>query len=340
MTRAALAAAVCAVGLVAAAGAVVALGGSDLVPAIGTNVRTMPTPDSCRHADADRDDSADRSRAARSPPPMPTRPSPGGEQFGAGRPRGRAGLGVRGRDVRPRRRHSGLREPADVEDPLQYLDAVVVVYDTVPAAATAYERIAEAIAQCPLTRTATPEPTAPEREAGPDRDPGRGQARPGRRRWAGRAVGAGAVRRRHRAADRDHRRAGREHARRRLDGRGLRDDRGGRSSPLTRSLGPRPSSPPSLTAARAGTDHSRETGDQLVGRRVRVGLAGQHARGQRLQPLVVGDVAETFAQRGERDRGDLVGDPPAPPLPPAGRRTPARRDACRSPRRARRGPRL
>ena len=60
--------------------------------------------------------------------------------------------------------HASLQSTGD---PLQYLDAVVVVYDTVPSAATAYERIAEAIGQCPLTRTATPEPTTPDTEQVP-----------------------------------------------------------------------------------------------------------------------------------------------------------------------------
>ncbi len=45
-------------------------------------------------------------------------------------------------------------------DPLQYLDAVVMVYETVPGATNAYARLADQITQCPVTRTATPTPSA------------------------------------------------------------------------------------------------------------------------------------------------------------------------------------
>lgn len=169
MNRATIAAGVCAVGLVAAAGAVVVLGGSDLVPASATIVRatstgplaTSPGPTSA-------------TPTATTAPAVPRGPLTPADAEAA---IPQAGDGFDPADLQVEL--GSVCEGATFDlvgttpvyaslqsstAPLQYLDAVVVVYDTVPSAATAYDRIAEAITQCPLTRTATPEPTAPDEE--------------------------------------------------------------------------------------------------------------------------------------------------------------------------------
>lgn len=177
MTRAAIAAAICAVGLVAAAG-VVALGGSDLAPASSTSLPVTSTPDSLR---------ASAEPTATTPPPVPRgpltradadaaipRPS---ELFGPADLQIELGSVCEGATFDLLGATPVYASLQSIEDPLQYLDAVVVVYDTVPSAETAYERIAEAIAECPPTRIATPEPTAPEERPVPIEI--EGEVRPG-----------------------------------------------------------------------------------------------------------------------------------------------------------------
>jgi hypothetical protein len=166
MTRPALAAAACAVGLVVAAGAVVALGGPDDFAAGSTppGPTTSPVPTTAT--------------------PTPTVPSATtaptvakgpltATDAEAAIPREDAELAAAELQVELGSVCEGATfdlvgatpvyaSLQTVDDPLQYLDAVVVVYETVPTAATAYERIAEAIAACPPSRTATPAPPAPD----------------------------------------------------------------------------------------------------------------------------------------------------------------------------------
>jgi hypothetical protein len=167
MSRAASAAAACAVGLVVAAGVAVVALEPDLTRT-ATTVRTQPTPDPTSTGP----DQLSATPTATTAPTVPrgpitladartAMPQAGGD-FEAADLRVELGSVCEGATfdlVGASAAHASLQS---TEDPLQYLDAVVVVYDTVPTAATAYERIAEAIGQCPSTRTATPEPTAPD----------------------------------------------------------------------------------------------------------------------------------------------------------------------------------
>ena len=165
MSRAASAAAACAVGLVAAAGLVAAVVAPDLTRTASTvPPETTPTPGSTAP------DPLGATPTTTTAPTVPRGPITvvdargaiprAGEAFETADLRVELGSVCEGATfdlIGASAVHASLQS---TEDPLQYLDAVVIVYDTVPSAATAYERIAEAIGECPLTRTATPEPTA------------------------------------------------------------------------------------------------------------------------------------------------------------------------------------
>ena len=179
MTRVATAAAACAVGLAAAAVAVAVLGDLDQLPVAATTVvastsAASPSP-----------------TASATPTPTPTittprattaTPDPVGPLTVAD---AEAALPKEGAEFGPTDLPVELGSVCEgatfdfaaatpvyaslqsTEDPLQYLDAVIVVYDTATRGVTAYGEIAEAIGLCPPTRTATPQPTTPDEEPVP-----------------------------------------------------------------------------------------------------------------------------------------------------------------------------
>ena len=181
MTRVATAAAACAVGLAAAAVAVAVLGDRDQLPVAATTVvastsAASPSP-----------------TASATPTPTPT-PTPTTPRATTATPDpvgpltvadAEAALPKEGAEFGPTDLPVELGSVCEgatfdfaaatpvyaslqsTEDPLQYLDAVIVVYDTAPRGVTAYGEIAEAIGLCPPTRTATPQPTTPDEEPVP-----------------------------------------------------------------------------------------------------------------------------------------------------------------------------
>jgi hypothetical protein len=183
MTRVATAAAACAVGLAAAAVAVAVLGDLDQLPVAATTVvastsAASPSP---------------TASATPTPTPTPTptittprattaTPDPVGPLTVAD---AEAALPKEGAEFGPTDLPVELGSVCEgatfdfaaatpvyaslqsTEDPLQYLDAVIVVYDTATRGVTAYGEIAEAIGLCPPTRTATPQPTTPDEEPVP-----------------------------------------------------------------------------------------------------------------------------------------------------------------------------
>jgi hypothetical protein len=173
MTRATTAAAVGAVGLVAAAGVVAVLGGADLVPASTTRiVATTPAPEP-KTAALQTTPSPSLTTAtavARGPlisvDAQAALPRPG-EVFAPAELEVELGSVCEGATLDLLGATPAYASLQSVEAPLRYLDVVVVVYDTVPLASVAYDRVATAITQCPLTRTATPTPTAPDETPSP-----------------------------------------------------------------------------------------------------------------------------------------------------------------------------
>ena len=169
MTRVAIAAAVCAVGFVLGAGAIVVLDGADQVAPVATAVvrttttsvpaTTSPTPTT-------------PSPTATTAPTVPRGPlttadaeaviPKAGDVFGPADLEVKLGSVCEGATFDLVGATPVYASLQSADDPLQYLDAVVVVYDTVPSASTAYERLAEAVTLCPPSRTATPAPTAAE----------------------------------------------------------------------------------------------------------------------------------------------------------------------------------
>ena len=172
MTRAVLAAAVCAVGLVAAAGAVVVLDEPDRPePAGATTLLDTPrTPVPGTSTPTSTPTATTAPTVARGPLTAGDAETalPGeDEAFGPADLEVNLGSVCEGATfdlVGATPRYASLQT---TDGPLKYLDAVVIVYETVPTAATAYERIAEAITLCPANRTATPEPTAPDERTVP-----------------------------------------------------------------------------------------------------------------------------------------------------------------------------
>lgn len=167
MTRFATAAAMCAAGLVVAAGVVVVLGEPDLLPASAQSAAPEPSASI----------SSDLSEVTVTPtvttaPPIPLGPltvadaeevlPKAGEAFALADPAVELGSVCEGATLDVIGAIAVYASLQTTGDPLQFLDAVVAVYDTAPAAAAAYDRIAEAIAACPPARTVTAAPTAPD----------------------------------------------------------------------------------------------------------------------------------------------------------------------------------
>lgn len=171
MNRVATAAAACAVGLVVAAGAVAVLGDREQVPVAGTTVvtsTTSPSPSPTASPTPTPTPTLTRTTT----PPVPPGPLTAadaeaavpteGPEFGPTDLPVELGSVCEGATFDVAEAAPVYASLQSVDDPLQYLDVVVAVYEHVPDAVTAYEEIAAAIAQCPPARTATPEPTAPD----------------------------------------------------------------------------------------------------------------------------------------------------------------------------------
>jgi hypothetical protein len=165
MTRIATAAAVGAVGLVAAAGVVFVTGDADFDRSAASVTRTTSTPDPATESSS-------------GTPAPPTTTGVPVEQGPLTTADAAAALPTVGGEFGPADLEVELASVCDgatfdlfsatpvyaslqsTEVPLAYLDAVIIVYATAPGASTAYDGIAEAIGRCALTRTATPTPTA------------------------------------------------------------------------------------------------------------------------------------------------------------------------------------
>ena len=167
MTRFATAVALCAIGLVVAAGAVVVLGEPDLLPASAKS--PAPTPSVSIGSNLS---GVTETPTVTTAPPIPLGPltvadatavlPKAGEAFAQADPAVELGSVCEGATLDVVGATAVYASLQTTGDPLQFVDAVVAVYDTAPAAAAAYDRIAEAIEACPPARTVTAAPTAPD----------------------------------------------------------------------------------------------------------------------------------------------------------------------------------
>ncbi|MBA2477650.1 MAG: hypothetical protein H0V38_03470 [Sporichthyaceae bacterium] len=180
MTRVATAAAACAVGLAAAAVAVAVLGDRDQLPVAATTVvpstsAASPSPTASATPTPTPTPTTTTPRATATPIPVgpltvadaeAALPKEGAE-FGPTDLPVELGSVCEGATFDFAAATPVYASLQSTEDPLQYLDAVIVVYDTATRGVTAYGEIAEAIGLCPPTRTATPQPTTPDEEPVP-----------------------------------------------------------------------------------------------------------------------------------------------------------------------------